>query len=89
MCAKLPLWQLTTQGQKISLRQLGIFIYLNSASGLIVLIQVHLLANTSNFLSGAEDGLIRKLAVLAKLNNNASLACPLRHWLGGASPTPH
>jgi hypothetical protein len=32
--------------------QLGIFIYLNCVSGLVVLIHVHLLANTSSFVSG-------------------------------------
>jgi hypothetical protein len=41
-----------TQGYKLQWLQLRIFISLNCVSGLIVLIHVHLLANTSNFVSG-------------------------------------
>jgi hypothetical protein len=41
-----------TQGYELQWLQLSIFIYLNCFSGLVVLIHVHLLANTSNFVSG-------------------------------------
>jgi hypothetical protein len=41
-----------TQGYKLQRLKLSAFISLNCVSGLIVLIHVHLLANTSNFVSG-------------------------------------
>jgi hypothetical protein len=41
-----------TQGYKLQWLQLSILIYLNCFSGLVVLIHVHLLANTSNFVCG-------------------------------------
>ena len=37
---------------KFQFLELSIFISLNCVSGLVVLIHVHLLANTSNFVSG-------------------------------------
>jgi hypothetical protein len=43
---------------------------------------------SSVYLQAGDVFLMRKLAKLAKLNNNASLAYPLRHW-ALAPPPPH
>jgi hypothetical protein len=52
MCAELPLWQLRGISCHFGNLAYLFLISLNFVYGLVMLIHVHLLANTSNFVSG-------------------------------------